>query len=433
MSASSLTLRTTPTSWEESFHHVNVHFGKGDRDLNIEPFSPIKRRQAAVTTPASANASATVSFPAAPTTTPTNTAVDEASIKHSWIDTAIVPPQFPGVDASSLNAPVIPAGLTMNCKNCSLDGRVDLNFANLSAGNGSFTTPNINNFIEEGSLILEMSDIVAHMELESTVEASASHDIYKAPFPDIPLTEFYIPGIATVGPVLRPALSIGVQVSTQLNFSYGFDLSFKGATSLSIGIGDSGDFDFHGFPSPNISTLPFQSQTDNVNLTLSVGFSPQLLLTATLLGKAGEIGAGVFFDLPRITATFSQIDHVNEYCLPDTVGDPGTAIVPNSLTHIVPSVELGVGFLVDARVDVPDVVVKDNNIVESIASTGFSLPTACLSFDKAKKTYGAAAAAATSGKGDGSKSDAVGLLYDGRLLGTSSFLVVVSWIMFSFF
>ena len=341
-----------------------------------------------------------------------------------------MPPDFPEADASSLNAPVIPVGLTMTCNNCSLGGSIDVNFANFSTGDSNDTTTKIYDFIEEGTVEFAMTDIAAHMELESTVEASASLDIYKAPFPDIPLTEFYIPEIATVGPVLRPALSIGVQVSTQFNFSYGFDLRLPGTASITLDIRNPGNSSVVGFQNPQLSALPFQSQIDNVNLTISVGFSPQLLLTANVLGKDGDISAGAFLDLPKLTATFSQVDHVDDKCNPTNDTDTYKEFLTNSLTNIVPSVELGVGVLADARVDIPNLVVEDKDVVVPITSTGFPLPTACLSFDKAKKTY--AAAAATTGKG-GAKSDAAGLRYDDRLLGTSFLLVVVSWIMFSFF
>ena len=431
ISASSLTLQIMPTSWEESFHHVRLHFGKGNHDLDIEPFSPIKRRQAAATTPASAAPSVTPSFPAAPTTTPTNTEVHKASIDHAWIDTSVVPPKFLGVDASSLNVPAIPVGLTMNCNNCSLAGSVDLTFANFSTGNGN-DTMEIYDFLKDGTLEFAVNDIAAHMELLGTVDASASHDVYKAPFPDIPLSPFSIPGIATVGPVLRPALSIGVEVSTQLQFSYGFDLSLPGTASITLDIRNPGNSSVVGFQNPQLTALPFQAQIDNLTLSLSVGFSPQLLLTANVLGKLGDISAGAFLDLPKITATFSQVDHVDDKCNPTNNTDTYKEFLHNSLTNIVPSVELGVGVLADARVDIPDVPVVEDDATHSIFSTGYPLPTACLSFDKAKKTYGAAAASAT-GKGGGSKSDATGLKYDDRLLGTSFGLVVVSWVMFSFF
>lgn len=433
MTGSSLNLRISPTSWEESFHHVRVHFRKADEDFEIEPFSPIKRRQAAASTPTSAAASTSILFPTAPTTTPTNTEVHQASIDHSWIDTAIVPPSFPGVDSSSLNAANIPIGLTMKCKKCSLEGTVDLTSANFSTGNSNDTTE-ISYLIEDGTLELAMNDFAAHMEFESTLEASASTDIYTAPFPDIPLTEFVIPGIATVGPVLRPALSIGVQGSTNLDFSYGFDLTLPGTASITLDTRHPNNSRVVGFQNPQLSALPFQAQIDNLNLTVSVGFSPQLLLTANVLKKSGEISAGAFLDLPKLTATFAQVDHVDDKCNPTNDTDTYKDFISNSLTNIVPSVDLGVGVLAGVKLDVGPIDLIDENAIKTIFSTGYPLPTACLSFDKAKKTYGAAAAAAATATGKtGSKSDAAGLRHDGRLCGTSFMLVAVGWIMFSFF
>lgn len=217
-----------------------------------------------------------------------------------------------------------------------------------------------------------------------------------------------------------------------MDFSYGFDLRLPGTASITLDIRNPGNSRVVGFQNPQLTALPFQSQIDNLNLTLSVGFSPQLLLTANVLRKYGDISAGAFLDLPKITATFSQVDHVDDKCNPTNNTDTFKEFLTNSLTNIVPSVDLGVGVLADARVDIPDVPVVEDDATHSIFSTGYPLPTACLSFDKGKKTYGAAAAA-TTGKGGGSKSDAAGLRHDDRLLGTSFLLVVVSWIMFSFF
>ncbi|KAL8676027.1 MAG: hypothetical protein Q9224_007335 [Gallowayella concinna] len=213
-----------------------------------------------------------------------------------------------------------------------------------------------------GSFTFEANDFSAHIELGVTIEPTLSLFTYNAPMPSIGLPGFQIPGIGIVGPIFKPGIVVGAEIGTKLDFTYGFDLT--------------------------ISALPFTCGVDNVALTVSAAFRPELLLGVKVL--TATIGAGIFFNLPTIAATISQVAHVNSKC--EAIPDNATSSTVNgvledvfgSLTHIEPSVEFDFGVLAEAQVD--KFGAED---VYTIFNTIFPLPTACLEFDKGKLALGA--------------------------------------------
>ncbi len=127
--------------------------------------------------------------------------------------------------------------------------------------------------------------------------------------------------------------------------------------------------------------MPFTSRVNNIALTVSAAFRPELLLGVEVL--TGSIGAGVFFNLPTVAATISQLTHVNSKCEPipanlttSTVNDIVEDVF-EGLTHIEPSVEVDFGVLAQAELT-EDVGVEAIHIV---FNTGYPLPTACLEFN----------------------------------------------------
>lgn len=134
---------------------------------------------------------------------------------------------------------------------------------------------------------------------------------------------------------------------------------------------------------------------DSASLTFFTSFTPELLLGISVF-ELGSAGAGVFFDLPSIKATVSQVAHVDSKCNPVTNFSATGNILDDifgSLTNIVPEVDFDVGLVVQANLDlVPFKAAEEWTAL----STTITLPTACLSFDAAAKTYGAAAASKTS-------------------------------------
>ena len=117
---------------------------------------------------------------------------------------------------------------------------------------------------------------------------------------------------------------------------------------------------------------------------------------------SGTAGAGAFLNLPTITATVAQVANVNSRCEPEAVpSNNGTGADGalddffSSLTHLTSDVELAVGVVAEEKVEVGTFGDIAGRQPYTILSTDFSLPTACLSFDAAAKTFGSPTASST--------------------------------------
>ena len=144
---------------------------------------------------------------------------------------------------------------------------------------------------------------------------------------------------------------------------------------------------------------------DNIGLTVTAGFNPQLLLGISILGHDATAGLGVFLDLPSVSATLEQVAHVNSKCEPQplssssTPGSVATEIF-DSLTHIKGDVGFDIGVLAQANLNIDGASFNENASYTAFA-TSYPLPTACISFDSKSKTYGVAGASVSaSGTGN---------------------------------
>ena len=110
---------------------------------------------------------------------------------------------------------------------------------------------------------------------------------------------------------------------------------------------------------------------------------------------AGTAGAGVFLNLPQISATVAQVANVNSKCEPAAMSsDNNTGLdgaldgIFNSLTHLTSDVELAVGVVAEQKVEAKNFFDVAGREAYTAFSTDFPLPTACFSFDAAAKTFG---------------------------------------------
>jgi len=154
----------------------------------------------------------------------------------------------------------------------------------------------------------------------------------------------------------------------------------------------------------NVIALPFQAQLPSVTLTVAGGFIPQLLLGVSFFGGDAIAGAGVFLNAPSITTTFSTVSHVNSKCENITNNAVANDVINDifdTLTHIDASVDLQLGVTAEAQARLGSYIVKDDEPY-AVLDKSFSLPTACISFDRNAKTYGPAPTS-TSTKAPGAK------------------------------
>ncbi|KAL9043523.1 MAG: hypothetical protein Q9214_003295 [Letrouitia sp. 1 TL-2023] len=411
----SLTLSTTQSEWKHTMHTIKVDFGRTDADYNVRTHSRKQKRQDAAST--TGEPSAAISFPvpsASATAGPEGTPQD---LGFNYTDTTILPPQFPGADNINIEGVLLirersPPGVNIKCKNCTLSGTIDLFGGSFSVQSNE--SADVMDFIEDGFIELQANNLAAYMEFESNVQPSDGRE-FTIPFPEIGIPGFQIPGIGVVGPIFNPRVAIGAEISAQLDFTYGFQLTLiwvlstlkvPNNSSIIIAVGASTEnSSIQGFPDAKIDALPFQASVQSVALTIFAAFSPQLLLGISLLGNTENAGAGVFFTLPRVSATVSQVTQVNSKCEP-TNNSTGKDLLDDffdGLTHIEPKVELGFGLIAEASLDI-DVINVGAETIYTVANTSFPLPTACYSFDTDEKTFGPATAQAiTTGSGPGPK------------------------------
>ena len=92
-----------------------------------------------------------------------------------------------------------PAGFNIKCKNCTIQGSIELvagSFAmNLSsnADEGLVNaTEGIIDYVEHGYMQFTSNNFMAHIELDSTVTASEQLTTFTAPLPTIPITPFQV-------------------------------------------------------------------------------------------------------------------------------------------------------------------------------------------------------------------------------------------------
>ncbi|KAL8809316.1 MAG: hypothetical protein Q9200_003514, partial [Gallowayella weberi] len=398
-----LVMSISRVPWRESVQTIKVDFGKSKEVYRFPHHAAIGKRQtsssseaAVVVASGTGTASATVPvpFPAPPTAKPTATSVSQ-NIGFSYIDTPLLPPSFSGVDSITLSAPGVPNGVSFQCKNCTVTGTIDILQGSVSGNaTGNATAAGSNDDEDDGfsweggSFTFEANDFSAHIELEVTIEPTLSLLTYNAPMPSIGLPGFQIPGIGIVGPIFKPGIVVGAEISTKLDFTYGFNLTVPNNSSITLDLVDSEDSTITGFPNSKISALPFTASVDNVALTVSAAFRPELLLGVKVL--TGIIGAGIFFNLPTVAATISQVAHVNSKCEPVPKNSTSSTVngvledVLGSLTHVEPSVEFDFGVLAEAQVNK-----FGAEGVHTIFNTSFPLPTACFEFDKGKMALGA--------------------------------------------
>lgn len=183
-----------------------------------------------------------------------------------------------------------------------------------------------------------------------------------------------------------------------------------------------------GFSDTIVTPQPFHSVgQDDLALTFSIGFEPQLLLTAGVSVSADIVsadgGIGMFLDLPQLSANISTLHNTSATC-------NGTAPKneTNTYVHIVPQAEYGVGAQWELDVDLLREIKYKRGGLQDFETGVQALPTECVLIEKkvistSTTTSGTSTATAT-GKG-GHKNAAVNPRLDER----TGVLVVVACVL----
>jgi len=439
---------------------MKVDFGRKDtKHYDIRPYSHLRRRNpgsfladrevAAASSTLSPSLSSVlvssttiltptsnIAFPTIAETVQATATNVVQNIGTRIINTQILPSNSTLVAAAE--GLIIPPGLTISCVNCTTSGSIELLTGSftVSGSNATSNSTDIVHFIEDGFAEVAANDMFAHIELETTWLASLGWASFAINLATIELQPISIPGIAVVGPLFNPRLIIAAEVSLDLDFTYGFEITVPNNSTAVANIGNITESSITGFQETSLKMLPFQSKLGNFALNLSVTLEPQILVGFSFLNGIDNAGAGVFLQLPQLAMEVAPATGTDEHCEPVTnltLADDIFKLFGN-LTHIVPEVQLAGGFIVEATLG-PKMLGGGHQTAYTPLATTFSAPTACLAYDREASTYGPAiiptttTASASASTSSSSAARALGNPFlDGRSdwLGTQSAIVLLA-------
>jgi len=440
---------------------MKVDFGRKDtKHYDIRPYSHLRRRNpgsfladrevAAASSTLSPSLSSVlvssttiltptsnIAFPTIAETVQATATNVVQNIGTRIINTQILPSNSTLVAAAE--GLIIPPGLTISCVNCTTSGSIELLTGSFTVSGSNATSNSTNDivhFIEDGFAEVAANDLFAHIELQTTWLASLGGASFTINLATIELQPISIPDIAVVGPLFNPRLIVTAEVGLDLDFTYGFEVTVPNNSTAIANIGNITESSITGFQETSLKTLPFQSKLGNLALNLSVTLEPQILVGFSFLNGIGYAGAGVFLQLPQLAMEVAPATGTDEHCEPVTnltLADDIFKLFGN-LTHIVPEVQLAGGFIVEATLG-PKMLGGGHQTAYTPLATTFSVPTACLAYDREASTYGPAiiptttTASASASTSSSSAARALGNPFlDGRSdwLGTQSAIVLLA-------
>ncbi|ATZ56384.1 hypothetical protein BCIN_13g02230 [Botrytis cinerea B05.10] len=389
--------------WSDAYDTMEVKFGMGKYDSSaLRIHNDLRKR---ITSSVSVSSSETVSFPSAPSATPTSdTSVHD--IGYS------VPAGF-NLGSFATSNDGVGGSLSISCSNCSIEGSIEMTQGVFNVSNSSLDTKKAVNFVENGYFDMVVNGFGAHIEIDTAV-AGTFTETYIMNLMTLALPGFQIPDIAAIGPMWVPAIQGSIGVSKNLNFTYGFDVSAPDNSSIRLNIGNLTESTSSGFSDSSITALPLTATDSSISLTLSLALHSQILLGVNILSGDGSIAAGAFLDLPALSVTISELTSVDENCNPAQSSSSSVKDLDyfSSLTNIVPQADIAIGLQAGIQLTVPDLHFVENvGTTATLAGTSMLLPTQCMSFDGGKKEFvtpgatGSSSSSSSSSTGTGTAAD----------------------------
>ncbi|KAF7889308.1 uncharacterized protein EAF01_010801 [Botrytis porri] len=365
--------------WSKAYDTMEVKFGMRKYDSSaLRIHSDLRKR---ITSTVSVSSSETISFPSAPSATPTSdTSVHD--IGYS------VPAGF-NLGSFSTSTDGTGGSLSINCGNCSIEGSIELTQGVFTISDSSLDAKKAVNFVENGYFDMEVNGLGAHIEIDSAV-AGTFTESFTMELMTLALPGFQIPDIAATGPMWTPAIQGSISVSRNLNFTYGFDVSVPDKSSIRLNIGNLTESTSSSFSDSAITTLPLTATDPSISLTLSLALHSELLLGVNILSGKGSIAAGALLDLPALSVTISELTSVDENCNPaqNSSSSVNNLDYFSSLTNIVPQADIAIGLQAGIQLAIPDLHFVENvGTTVTLAGTSMLLPTQCMSFDGGKKEF----------------------------------------------
>ncbi|KAH2990454.1 hypothetical protein KXV25_009007 [Aspergillus fumigatus] len=390
-----LSLGKSDCGWQDAFHTTRVSFSRRHpSEVRRRSNTPTKRQQQSQSEPpeqtktmGGSTETPTVTFPA-PSATSGLASTSAKELNEHYVDRKIFPPDIPAADM------LLPSGLTVSCKNCSLEGNIVLDKGSFEISGSDGLIDAVNStiaFFDHGSIEVIANGLFAQIELEFDLSASQDLGSFTAQLPAIPLIPFEIPGVLVFGPIVVAEFDMSLSLDQNTGFSYGFNLSVPANSKVELNMDEISNSSITGFDKTTVHALPFQAKAALVSLIASIGFKPRVLLGINTAVGSVQGGVGAFLELPKVSVNVTQLRNVNEKCESVSNGEGKlTSMLDNivgDFTNIVPTVDINLGALANFEVDVPRVFTETAAVQTVLASTSYPLPTACLQFDSESGEY----------------------------------------------
>ncbi|KAF4259036.1 hypothetical protein CNMCM8812_004436 [Aspergillus fumigatus] len=390
-----LSLGKSDCGWQDAFHTTRVSFSRRHpSEVRRRSNTPTKRQQQSQSEPpeqtktmGGSTETPTATFPA-PSATSGLASTTAKELNEHYVDRKIFPPDIPAADM------LLPSGLTVSCKNCSLEGNIVLDKGSFEISGSDGLIDAVNStiaFFDHGSIEVIANGLFAQIELEFDLSASQDLGSFTAQLPAIPLIPFEIPGVLVFGPIVVAEFDMSLSLDQNTGFSYGFNLSVPANSKVELNMDEISNSSITGFDKTTVHALPFQAKAALVSLIASIGFKPRVLLGINTAVGSVQGGVGAFLELPKVSVNVTQLRNVNEKCESVSNGEGKlTSMLDNivgDFTNIVPTVDINLGALANFEVDVPRVFTETAAVQTVLASTSYPLPTACLQFDSESGEY----------------------------------------------
>ncbi|KAK0819435.1 hypothetical protein LTR75_002204 [Friedmanniomyces endolithicus] len=302
-----------------------------------------------------ANASVTTafSFSSFNVTATTSALTASETIDFNYVNKSLIPPDF----SAEGYAPSYPGldHVHLACTNCSAVGQIELVAGGFSVDMNEYVE--VKDFLESGYLEFSVNGLAAYMAFELSFEPGFTLHKFNAGLPPIPLSPLSIAGLFNLGPEFRPTAPISVKLDSPVDLFFGLSLSVPDNSSIIMNFTDISSSTSTGFDQASISMLPFNYSASNLSLSLTAGFNPALVLSASV--SVADID-------PTVPAPA-----------------PGSnAALYGSLVNVLPSYDVGAGVLWELGVTLPGGLDYSFGGQPELLNYTRLLPTVCLAYDK---------------------------------------------------
>ncbi|KAK0251600.1 hypothetical protein LTS09_013290 [Friedmanniomyces endolithicus] len=359
-----------------------------------------------------ANASATTafSFSSFNVTATTSALTASETIDFNYVNKSLIPPDF----SAEGYAPSYPGldHVHLACTNCTAVGQIELVAGGFSVDMNEYVE--VKDFLESGYLQFSVNGLAAYMAFEMSFEPGFTIHKFNAGLPPIPLSVLsssqQIAGLFNLGPEFRPTAPISVQLDSPVDLFFGLNLSVPDNSSIIMNFTDISSSTSTGFDQASISMLPFNYSASNLSLSLTAGFNPALVLSASRRHR----NIGVYLDLPVLSAQIKTLTNMTADC---TAPAPGSnAALYGSLVNVLPSYDVGAGVLWELGVSLPGGLDYSFGGQPELLNYTRVLPTVCLAYDKQGTLVNATAAASPAKTGTAARGVDAGRIWRGGLL-----------------